>query len=387
MGGVETHLWDYSRLLAARDIDVTVFTGTPEAAIPRHAGISVLYHSDLDLSAHRRRPPGEPSLRTWFSKELSPDPARGRAGIRLVHGHNLHHFSDRPARALNSLRKELDLRLVHTYHSVWHERPANPAARACRGWHRHYAVSDFLRRACAREIDVDPERRYLGVDTNTYQDVPVSGGRQRPGRVLLPARLIPNKGALLAVEAVHHIIRNHMTSVRPHLVLTETKNTVDFHHEKDGFREELQQLIVKLEIEDHVEFVEAQVDEMRDLYEEASVVIYPSVFDEPMGLAPLEAMCAARPVVVTRMGGLDEGIEYDGEMGYLVPDRNVHKLADRIALLLDSPGLAQTVGRRAREHVMEHFDLEKHYVRPMIGEYLDQLGAGPGDSGGSTVLL
>lgn len=387
VGGVETHLWDYSRLLAGHGVDVTVFTGTPDPAIPRHAGIRVLYHSGLDLSPARRTSPGEPTLTEWFRRELSPDRARGRAGVRLVHGHNLHHFSDGPARALGGLRRELNLRLNHTYHSVWREGSVNPAAEACRNWDRHYAISDFLRRECVRRIGVAPERRYLGVDTKTYQEVPVSGGRQVPGRVLLPARLIPNKGAALAVRAVEHIINNRTTSVKPHLVLTDTKNTVDFHHEKDGFREELQKLIAKLEIERHVDFVEARVDEMRELYEAASVVIYPSVFDEPMGLAPLEAMCAARPVVVTRMGGLDEGVEYDGEIGYLVPDRSVDKLADRIALLIDRPVHAQQVGVRARAHVMTHFDLERHYVLPMIKEYRAQLAEDPGPRAGDTSLL
>ncbi|MEU1182680.1 glycosyltransferase family 4 protein [Streptomyces sp. NPDC005820] len=375
VGGVETHLWQFSRLLAAQGVDVTVFTGTPEAAVPGRSGvagegtITIERHSALDLSPDAFAAPDEPELTSWFRELII------RRGIRIVHGHNLHHFSAAPARALAGLREELGLRLLHTYHSIWHEK-SNPAAEACRDWHLHFAVSDFLSEACTRQFGFKVKRRYLGIDTAAYLDVPVSGV-QEPGMVLLPARLIPDKGAELAIRAVHHIIQNRPgPRVTPRLVLMRTgvENTVDFHGETVGFYGELQKLIDELNIpEGVVEFTEAGVDHMRALYERASVVVYPSMFDEPMGLAPLEAMCAARPVVVTRMGGLDEGIEADEEIGFLVPDRNVAKLADRIALLLDDPARAEAVGRRAREHVVRHFDLRRFYLEPMLDLYREQL--------------
>ncbi|MEU1520276.1 glycosyltransferase family 4 protein [Streptomyces sp. NPDC005811] len=375
VGGVETHLWQFSRLLAARGVDVTVFTGTPGAAVPGRSGtpgegtITIERHSALDLSPDALPAPGEPELTPWFRELIT------RRGIRIVHGHNLHHFSEAPARALAGLREELGLRLLHTYHSIWREE-SNPAAEACRDWHLHFAVSDFLSEACTRQLGFKVERRYLGIDTAAYLDVPVLGV-QEPGMVLLPARLIPDKGAELAIRAVHHILRTRPgLRVTPRLVLMRTgvENTVDFHGETVGFHGELQKLIKELNIpEGVVEFTEAGVDHMRALYERASVVVYPSMFDEPMGLAPLEAMCAARPVVVTRMGGLDEGIEADEEIGFLVPDRNVARLADRIALLLDDPARAEAVGRRAREHVVRHFDLRRFYLEPMLDLYRDQL--------------
>ncbi|MHA6763834.1 glycosyltransferase [Streptacidiphilus sp. PAMC 29251] len=108
---------------------------------------------------------------------------------------------------------------------------------------------------------------------------------------------------------------------------------------------------------------------MPGLYARAQVVIYPSSFAEPMGLAPLEAMCSARPVVVTRMGGLDEGVSKDCEVGYVVPDRDHHKLADRIAELLNSPERARKMGLKGRQHVLRHFDLESSYLDAMLAEY------------------
>jgi glycosyltransferase involved in cell wall biosynthesis len=94
-------------------------------------------------------------------------------------------------------------------------------------------------------------------------------------------------------------------------------------------------------------------------------------------------MCAARPVVVSQRGGLPEGIGQDEEIGFLVPDNDPHKLADRIALLLSRPRLAREMGDRARSHILSRFDLEGVYLHPMIDEYRSQLATGTGGTGGS----
>ncbi|MFD4597602.1 glycosyltransferase family 4 protein [Streptomyces sp. NPDC058464] len=383
VGGVESHLWDYSRFLAEYGVDVTVLTGTPAPAVPCQ-GIRVEYHSALDLSSEGPPPTGEPPLKDWFRKCLMADAGTGGTAIRLVHGHNLHHFSSAPACALSELRDELGLRLLHTYHSVWWRQEGENAraVESCRGWDRHYAVSEFLTQVCRSRLGVNAECRYLGIDTREYLEVPVAGGRQEPGRVLLPARLIPDKGAMFAVAALRHLIDQKMGHPTPRLTLTDPSSTVDFHHEASGFRHLLEEQIAVLGLKDYVEFVHADSSQMRELYEVASVVLYPSVFDEPMGLAPLEAMCAGRPVVASRMGGLAEGIRLDERVGFLVPERNSHKLADRVALLLGQPGLAREMGARSREHVLRRFDMERVYLWPMIEEYWHQSAIGASGRGG-----
>jgi glycosyltransferase involved in cell wall biosynthesis len=383
VGGVESHLWDYSMLLAARGVDVIVLTGTRSPADPCHPAIRFAYHSALDLSPGRRPAADEPPLKEWFKERLRGDRAHGVGGIRLVHGHNLHHFSAVPARVLRELRDEMNLRLLHTYHSVWQSGDEHVrAAEACRGWDRHFAVSDFLAAACRAQLGIEAERRYLGVNTSSYVDVPMAGVRQEPGRLLLPARLIPDKGAEVAILALRHLVAERNCRVRPRLVLTDPGNTVDFHFESANFRSFLEERICEFGLRDHVEFEVAEFKQIRKMYEVASVVIYPSLFAEPMGLAPLEAMCAGRPVVASQMGGLEEGIGQDERIGFLVPERNPYKLADRMALLLERPELAHEMGARARRHVMSRFDLEQDYLRPMMDEYRRQLVMGIGGDGG-----
>ncbi|MHA6763835.1 hypothetical protein [Streptacidiphilus sp. PAMC 29251] len=179
-----------------------------------------------------------------------------------MHGHNLHHFTDAPAHALLRLREErrqrqeLDLVLLHTYHSVWQEQ-GHPAADAVKQWDGHFAVSDFLSQDCRRVLDVAAKRTYLGIDTARFLAVPPLSSAE-PGTVLLPARLIPDKGAELAIEAIAHIVDSGLCpGVEPKLLLTATPDCVDFHHEKDGFRAKLNKLIAERGLATRVDFKQA----------------------------------------------------------------------------------------------------------------------------------
>jgi len=384
VGGVETHLWDYSRALVARGHLVTVFTGTRNYQLPCES-VEVRTHPLLDLSVQRaddEREVGE--LADWFRNELGPP----GGPIRLLHCHNLHHFSSVPARALKTLQGELGLVLPHTYHSIWRSSQDDRLARECAVWDVHHAVSDFLVKECADVLGAGVDRTYLGVDTDAYLDVAALGEIGVRPVILLPARLIPNKGADVAIRMLRDVIRTGQafagsdTPIRPRLVLTDPVSTVDFHDERDGFRGQLLDLVEEFGLSlgpgEDVEFRPAGIDDMRGLYEEATVVVYPSRFDEPMGLAPLEAMCAARPVVATGVGGLGEG---GSTLVALVPgeheDKLVARFADVVWQLLAEPDRARQAGLAARRHVKDRFDLERVYVEPMLEEYARLLGRAP----------
>ncbi|MFK0155673.1 glycosyltransferase family 4 protein [Streptomyces sp. NPDC090493] len=369
VGGVETHLWEYSQALLARGHRVTVFVGTGYDEL-RSEGLELRRHPLLDLSVPRYDSEHEvQELRAWFRAELTPS----SGPIRLVHGHNLHHFSSVPARALKSLQQELGLVLPHTYHAIWRTPQDERLARMCAVWDVHHAVSDFLVRECAEVLRQPVDRTYLGVNTKTYLNVAELSEISARPTILLPARLIPNKGAVVAVKALKQIIKRSDTR-RPRLVLTDPVDIVDFCGERNGFRAELADLISACGLSQgsdpdaDIEFRPAQLTEMAGLYAEAAVVIYPSRFGEPMGLAPLEAMCAARPVIVTKLGGLIE----NGSV-FSIPggteDAVVNRLAQEVLRLLEEPERARLAGAAAREHILAEFDLGHVYVEPMLAEY------------------
>jgi glycosyltransferase involved in cell wall biosynthesis len=83
----------------------------------------------------------------------------------------------------------------------------------------------------------------------------------------------------------------------------------------------------------------------------AAVVLCPSRWDEPFGLAAAEAQACGTPVVAFRRGGLGEVI-MDGVTGFLVPPDDVRTAAEAVSKVagISRPG--------CREHAERHLDLD-----------------------------
>ena len=75
--------------------------------------------------------------------------------------------------------------------------------------------------------------------------------------------------------------------------------------------------------------------------------------------AILEYMAAARPVVVTDVGGAREAV-IEGETGYIVAAGDDEKMAERIIQLLSEPQRACAMGEFARQIVEEKFSCSRH---------------------------
>ncbi len=76
----------------------------------------------------------------------------------------------------------------------------------------------------------------------------------------------------------------------------------------------------------------------------------------------LEYMAAARPVVVTDVGGAREAV-VDGETGYVVLPGDDKAMAERIISLLNHTGEAQAMGDKARKRVEEKFSCQAQLER------------------------
>jgi glycosyltransferase involved in cell wall biosynthesis len=94
-------------------------------------------------------------------------------------------------------------------------------------------------------------------------------------------------------------------------------------------------------------------DELGRLYARAAVVVCPSR-REGFGVACLEAMAHARPVVATAVGGLRD-LVVDGETGLVVPPRDPAALRGALGRLLADPGLRRRLGSAGRLRAQERF--------------------------------
>jgi trehalose synthase len=86
----------------------------------------------------------------------------------------------------------------------------------------------------------------------------------------------------------------------------------------------------------------------------ADVIVQKSI-EEGFGLTVSEAMWKSRPVVASRVGGIQDQIEHE-RSGLLVDDPyDVAAFAAAVRSLLDDPELAKRLGNAAHDRVCQHF--------------------------------
>ncbi|NLN77842.1 MAG: glycosyltransferase family 1 protein, partial [Armatimonadetes bacterium] len=97
--------------------------------------------------------------------------------------------------------------------------------------------------------------------------------------------------------------------------------------------------------------------ELRALLSGAIAMIYTSRL-EPFGLAPLEAGACSLPVVAIAEGGVRETV-FDRVNGLLSPHDDPVLIGSLISELVSDPSLAQSLGKRGRELVLERWDWDR----------------------------
>jgi len=160
----------------------------------------------------------------------------------------------------------------------------------------------------------------------------------------------PRKNLPLLLEAFA-LTRQHLADYR--LILVGAPPRQDWlNHEchKLGIAE-------AVEVKGHV-----PADALIHYYRQASMFVLPSL-QEGLGIVLLEAMACGTPVISTRCGGPEEVI-VDGYSGLLVSNGSPQNLAEAIVYLAREEHLAQTMGRRGRQQVIDS------YSRERVGERL-----------------
>jgi glycosyltransferase involved in cell wall biosynthesis len=81
------------------------------------------------------------------------------------------------------------------------------------------------------------------------------------------------------------------------------------------------------------------------------------------GLAVVEAMASAKPVIVAKGCGVAEIIQ-DNVNGMLVENGKPEEIAKKVEYLIINPSLRERIGKNALNYVKEHLSWEK-YARTM----------------------
>jgi glycosyltransferase involved in cell wall biosynthesis len=192
-------------------------------------------------------------------------------------------------------------------------------------------------------------RRGKGSDSDGYQ----------PLRVLLPARMLWDKGVGEFVEAARML---RAEGRRVELLLAGDPDpgnpgAVPVSH------------LNQWEAEDLVNWL-GHVDDMPALLRAVDVVALPSYREGlPRGL--IEAGACGRPLITTDAPGCREVVQH-GVNGLLIPVRDPLALADAIRKLEDEPVKREEMGRAARVKVLAEFD-ERIVIERTIAVYRELL--------------
>lgn len=205
---------------------------------------------------------------------------------------------------------------------------------------RVVAYSDFGASLLRTETPIETIKG--GVDCSYFRPAEPAPARDR---VLYVGRLLPHKG-----------IDRLLQAIPPELPLTICGRA--YHADYQG-------RLLRLAEGKTVEFItDADDAGIRDLYRRAWATILPSVYldcygithraPELMGLTLLESMACGTPAVASKVGGMPEFIR-EGRTGFVFED--LDDLTAALVRLATEPGLAERMGRAARDDVLDRFSL------------------------------
>ncbi len=103
-------------------------------------------------------------------------------------------------------------------------------------------------------------------------------------------------------------------------------------------------------------------EKLPGLYARSDICVVPSIWPEAFGIVALEAMACGKPVIVSRVGGL-QNIINDGIEGFVVDPGSPEQLKDRLSILLKDPKLRKQMGEAGRKRVLENYTWDIIYDR------------------------
>ena len=204
------------------------------------------------------------------------------------------------------------------------------------------------------ELGCNPNKivvHQMGIDVDKF---PPSKGKSADSKLIIVsiARLVEKKGLSYGIEAVGQLLTKH-----PQLNL-------EYRIIGDGIlKQTLERQIAKLELTEQVKLLGwKERSQIQAIITEADIVLAPSVTSpkgdcEGIPVSLMETMSQGIPVVSTYHSGIPELVE-DGVTGYLVAEKDVTSLSEKLEHLVDNPSLRQQMGRLGRDKVVKDYNIE-----------------------------
>jgi D-inositol-3-phosphate glycosyltransferase len=364
-GGMNVYVRELARELGQMGVALDIFTRSQNRAIPR-----VVQMADdvrvIHLPAGVEAPMAREKVREHLDEFIDGVEAwRITSGVDydLVHGH----YWLSGAVALE-LRERWSVPVVQMFHTLGRLKNAvagasaevEPALRIAEehrivaGADRLVAASEVERQQLADCYGADPARIAVvpcGVDTALFAPSDPGAARASLGLgdeplLLYVGRIAPIKGLQTLLDAMARL-RAAGSDLRLLIVGGDTDEPLE------GHEADLRRRLDALGLGDTVRFVGAQPQEqLRAYYVAADATVLPSYY-ESFGMVALEAMACGRPVIASRVGGLQTTVR-DGLTGVLVPEHDAAALAETIDRVIGDAALRWRLGREGVQWAAQH---------------------------------
>ncbi len=170
-------------------------------------------------------------------------------------------------------------------------------------------------------------------------------------RLISVCRLNEQKGIQNVIKSLVSVLKKHPNI--EYIVVGE-----------GGYRETLEKLIKKYNFNDKIKLLGwRSQEEIAKILDTAHIFILPSVtvssgIQEAIPNAIKEAMLMGLPVISTFHGGIAELIK-NGKNGFLVPEYDVLRLANKINYVIEHPEVWPVIGKNGRDRVLALFEMNK----------------------------
>jgi glycosyltransferase involved in cell wall biosynthesis len=226
--------------------------------------------------------------------------------------------------------------LLHDTRKLWRLRHSLASAAAT------VYVSDWLRRTAERNT------RFRHPNTEVIPN-PVDVDRFSPAGASSTAE-VSSGLALNPLRRVHGLD----LAVQAYAGLEGTELTIiGLGPEGERIRESIRRVRAPVRLEERA----VPHREIPDLLRRFDYFVAPAR-SATQGVAMCEAMACGLPVVATRVGGIPEYLR-EGRDGFLVPPQKPEDLRRAVKALTRDPERARSMGREAREHVVQKCSLPK----------------------------
>ena len=222
-----------------------------------------------------------------------------------------------------------------------------------------YCVSNFIRKRFLQGISKEYDKNKIVVLYNGVKRKEKTPPKKEK-EVIFVGRIVREKGVQLYVSAINNIYQSHKNWKfkivgSPKLGINKFNtfsNEIKKKFEENGNRAKMLGFLNKTNL--------------NQIMKKSSVIVIPSIWEEPFGLVAAEAMSYGTAIIASNVGGLSEII---GDSGILINNINSKLITDKLNLLLSNKEILKEYQKKS----WDSFNLDSKKSSQILDKYRDSL--------------